>query len=175
MTIIEIESAIKRFEYYKELGEKTFSQLNEDDLFWTYNEESNSIATIVAHLTGNMLSRWTDFLSSDGEKSWRNRDDEFEKMLNSKEEILSRWQEGWTCLFTALRNLTTADLDTKVYIRSEKHSISDAIQRQLAHYPYHIGQIVFIGKMRTNMNWKSLFIPKGTSELYNLQKVNKKS
>jgi len=143
MTIIEIESAIKRFEYYKELGEKTFSQLNEDDLFWTYNEESNSIATIVAHLTGNMLSRWTDFLSSDGEKSWRNRDDEFEKMLNSKQEILSRRQEGWTCLFTALRNLTTADLDTKVYIRGEKHSISDAIQRQLAHYPSYWSNCVY--------------------------------
>lgn len=170
MNLTEIQGAIKQFEYYKQLGEKTFDQLNTEDLFWTYNEDSNSIAIIVSHISGNMLSRWTDFLSSDGEKSWRNRDTEFVETLYTKESLLLRWNEGWDCLLTTLRELKTSDLDTIIYIRGEKHSIADAIQRQLAHYPYHIGQIVFIGKMLANNNWRSLSIPKGNSQSYNDEK-----
>lgn len=168
-----IKGVIKQFEYYKMLGEKTFNQLSTQDLFWKYNEESNSIAVIVNHLSGNMLSRWTDFLHSDGEKATRNRDQEFEEVLRTKEEIINKWNQGWKILLDTLQSLTPEDLDRIVYIRNEGHTVSEAINRQLAHYPYHIGQIVFIGKMRADSNWKSLSIPKGNSEVYNAEKFSK--
>lgn len=167
-----LESVIKQFEYYKMLGDKTFSQLEENKLFWKYNEESNSIAVIVKHLWGNMLSRWTDFLTTDGEKEWRNRNDEFEENLENKEEILRKWNDGWNCLFTALKSLNEDDLSKIIYIRNQGHTVTEAINRQLAHYPYHIGQIVFIGKMAVNENWKSLSIPKGKSNSYNSEKFS---
>ncbi|MFM2224705.1 MAG: hypothetical protein RJA07_907 [Bacteroidota bacterium] len=165
-----LESVKKQFEYYKMLGDKTFSQLSDEQLFWQFNEDSNSIATIVQHLRGNMVSRWTDFLTTDGEKEWRNRDAEFENNASSRTEILSQWEEGWQCLFNALDSLTTDDLKKEIYIRNQGHSILEAINRQLAHYPYHVGQIVFIGKMVCENNWTSLSIPKGNSNSYNAEK-----
>ena len=122
---------------------------------------------IVKHLWGNMLSRWTDFLTSDGEKQWRQRDAEFENNIATREELLSKWNEGWDCLFKTLDSLTTEDLDKEIYIRNEGHSVVEAINRQLAHYPYHIGQIVFIGKMVCDNNWTSLSIPRGNSRVFN--------
>lgn len=170
MSLENIEGIKKLFAYYKMLGEKTIDQLAEQDLFWKYNEETNSIAIIVNHLAGNMLSRWTDFLHADGEKEWRNRDHEFEDIIANKNALIEKWNEGWQCLFSALNGLQESDLTRIVYIRNEGHTVLDAINRQLAHYPYHIGQIVFIGKMRMDTNWKSLSIPKGNSSKYNAGK-----
>lgn len=168
-----LSSVKKQFEYYKSVGEKTFGQLNENDLFWQYNEESNSIAIIVNHLWGNMKSRWTDFLTSDGEKDWRNRDLEFESVIKSKNEFLNKWNDGWKCLFEALNSVNEENFDTKVYIRNQEHSIIEALNRQLAHYSYHIGQIVYIGRMIKGNNWKSLTIPKGKSTEFNKEKFSK--
>jgi len=170
MTNDYLESAKKQFEYYKMLGDKTFTQLNDDQLFWQFNEESNSIAMIVKHLCGNMLSRFTDFLTSDGEKEWRNRDAEFENDILNKEELLAKWNEGWQCLFNAINPLTEQDLTKEIYIRNQGHTVTEAINRQLAHYPYHVGQIVFLGKMLCNQNWQSLSIPKGNSKNFNAEK-----
>ena len=170
MELDYLDSAKKQFAYYKMLGDKTFSQLSDDELFWQYNSESNSVAMIVKHLCGNMLSRWTDFLNSDGEKSWRHRDSEFDNDIQSREEMLLKWNEGWTCLFNTLDLLRDTDLDHVVYIRNMGHTVIEAINRQLAHYPYHIGQIVFIGKMVCNDKWISLSIPKGNSADYNTDK-----
>lgn len=173
MSLDYLNSVKKQFVYYKQLGDKTIEQLTEEQLFWQYNPESNSIATIVKHLWGNMLSRWTNFLTTDGEKEWRNRDAEFENDLTSKDEVLQKWNEGWTCFFDALNTLTDNDLSQTIYIRNMGHTVIEAINRQLAHYPYHIGQMVFIGKMMCNQNWVSLSIPKGKSETYNAEKFAK--
>lgn len=162
-----LESVLQQFNYYKSLGEKTFAQLSDEQLFWQYNAESNSVAMIVQHLHGNMLSRWTDFLISDGEKEWRNRDAEFEAAIKNREELLTKWNEGWQCLLDAVSPLTDEYLDKIVLIRAEEHTVAEAINRQLAHYPYHVGQIVFIGKMLTDDQWKSLTIPKGRSGAFN--------
>ncbi len=168
-----LNSVKKQFEYYKMLGEKTFDQLSDEQLFWQYNKESNSIATIVKHLRGNMLSRWTNFLTSDGEKEWRNREAEFDNDLTSREELLSKWNEGWRCLFDAINTLTESDLQTEIFIRNQGHTVVEAINRQLAHYPYHVGQIVFVGKMVRNHEWTSLSIPKGNSREFNADKFSK--
>ncbi len=168
-----LESVIKQFQYYKLLGDKTFEQLDDEELFWQYNTGSNSIAIIVNHLWGNMKSRWTDFLTSDGEKEWRNRDLEFESVINSRAELLEKWEEGWSCLFDALRSINENNFDTVVYIRNQGHTIVEAVNRQLAHYAYHTGQIVFIGKMVKGENWKSLSIPKGKSSEFNKEKFAK--
>jgi len=162
-----LESVIKRFLVYKALGDKTMEQLDEENLFWQYNDASNSIAIIVQHLWGNMLSRWTNFLTEDGEKEWRGRDAEFEKVINRKEELIIKWDEGWDCLFAALKSLTHDDLNKTIYIRKEPLTVIDAINRQLAHYSYHVGQMVYIGKMQLNDRWISLSIPKGNSKEYN--------
>ena len=167
-----LESVIKQFEYYKMLGEKTFVQISDEKLFWQYNEDSNSIATIVKHLWGNMLSRWTDFLTTDGEKTWRNRDAEFENDMSTKQELLEKWNEGWKVFLDTLKSLNEADLEKIIYIRNQGHSVLEAINRQLAHYPYHIGQIVFIGKMCAEQ-WSSLSIPKGNSNQFNAEKFSK--
>ena len=167
-----LESAKKQFDSYKQLGERTFIQLPGEKLIFKFNEESNSIATIVKHLHGNMLSRWTDFLNSDGEKEWRTRDKEFDNDVNSRTEILKLWDDGWKCLFTALDSLEKNDLSKIIYIRNEKHTVEDAIIRQLAHYPYHIGQIVYIGKMIIDSKWKSLSIPKNKSKEFNAAKFS---
>ena len=168
-----LESVKKQFEYYKMLGEKTFDQIPAEKLFWRINDESNSIAMIVKHLNGNMLSRWTDFLTTDGEKEWRKRDQEFNNDLKTKADLLSKWNEGWNCLFKAINPLTENDLEKEIYIRNMGHSIAEAINRQLAHYPFHIGQIVFIGKVIQNEKWISLSIPKGKSKEYNKEKFSK--
>lgn len=170
MALDYLNSVKKQFEYYKMLGDKTFAQLSEEQLFWQYNEESNSIATIVKHLWGNMLSRWTDFLTSDGEKDWRDRDAEFENDIVSKQELLDKWEEGWTCFLNTLNSLEDSDLEKTIYIRNQGHTVLEAINRQLAHYPYHIGQILFLGKMMCNDKWTSLSVPKGTSKDFNAQK-----
>ena len=162
-----LSTVIKRLKYYKDLGEKTFEQLEEKDFHFLPTSESNSIAVIVQHLTGNMLSRFTNFLTEDGEKEWRQRDDEFEIHELSKQQITDLWNKGWQCCFEALESLTENDLITIIYIRKEPLTVIDAINRQLAHYPYHIGQIIYIGRMIKNENWKNLSIPKGQSLQYN--------
>lgn len=167
-----LASAIKQFEYYKMLGEKAIAQLPDAALFWQYNEESNSIVLIVNHIVGNMLSRFTDFLTTDGEKPWRNRDAEFEDSFKSREEMMAHWNKGWDRLLTTLRDLRDEQLETVVYIRNDGHTVMEAINRQLAHYPYHIGQIVYIAKMAANEKWESLSIPRNKSGDYNTQKFN---
>jgi hypothetical protein len=162
-----LSTVIKRLKYYKELGEKTFEQLEEKDFHYLPTPESNSIAIIVQHLTGNMLSRFTNFLTEDGEKEWRQRDDEFEVHDYSKQQVIRLWDKGWECCFDALGSLTENDLLTIIYIRREPLTVVDAINRQLAHYPYHIGQIVYIGRMIKNREWKNLSIPKGQSRQHN--------
>ncbi len=165
-------SVIKQFEYYKLLAEQTFDQVPEEKLFWQYNEDSNSIATIVKHLSGNMQSRWTDIFNSDGEKDWRNRDAEFENDLQSKAEMLDTWNKGWTIFLDTLKSLSEQDLDKLIYIRNQGHTVMEAINRQLAHYPYHVGQIVFAGKLIAGEKWKTLSIAKGNSNQYNEEKFN---
>ena len=160
-------TVIRRVKYYKDLCEKALEQLDEKDLHFRPNEASNSIAIIVQHLTGNMLSRFTNFLTEDGEKEWRQRDDEFEIHSYSKQQVIDLWEKGWKCFLDALDSLTEEDLLKTVYIRKEPLTVIDAINRQLAHYPYHIGQILFIGKMIRGEKWKSLSIPKGQSLVYN--------
>jgi len=141
--------------------------LDENDLHFRPNEESNSVAIIVQHMAGNMFSRFTDFLTEDGEKEWRQRDDEFEIHNYSKQQVLDLWDKGWQCVFNALGSLTEDDLLKTIYIRKEALTVIDAINRQLAHYPHHIGQILFIGKMLKGDKWKNLSIPKGQSKAYN--------
>jgi Protein of unknown function (DUF1572) len=167
-----LPSTKKQFEYYKLLGEKTIAQVPDEKLFWQYNDDSNSIATIVKHLWGNMLSRWTDFLTADGEKEWRKRDEEFENDINTRKELMKKWDEGWACLFHALNSLGEENLSKEIFIRNMGHTVMDAINRQLAHYAYHVGQIVFIGKMVCGKNWTSLSIPKGNSKSYNAEKFS---
>jgi hypothetical protein len=164
-----LQNAIKRFKNYKDLGDKTFAQLKEEDFFFQPTSESNSIAIVIQHLYGNMMSRWTNFLTEDGEKHWRKRDEEFEVMNCSKQDLLSFWNDGWNCLLTTLESLEEGDLQKTIYIRTEPLVVMDAILRQLAHYPYHVGQIVYIGRLIHNDDWKSLSIPKakGASKAYN--------
>ncbi|MBP2832971.1 DUF1572 family protein [Aquimarina sp. U1-2] len=167
-----IKSIIKQFQYYKLLGDKTIKQLPDEKLFWQYDEHSNSIAIIVKHLWGNMKSRWTNFLTEDGEKTWRKRDTEFDDDVNIREELLLKWNEGWSCLFKALESINETNFDHPVYIRNVEHSIPEAIHRQLAHYAYHVGQIVFLGKMSIGQEWESLSIPKGQSSAYNNERFS---
>lgn len=162
-----LQTAITRLKYYKDLGDKTFEQLNDWDFHYQPNEESNSVAIIIRHVAGNMLSRWTNFLTEDGEKEWRNRDTEFETTQETKKELLERWEKGWECFLGTLESLKKKDLKKKVTIRQEELTVIDAINRQLAHYPYHIGQIIYIAKIIKNKNWKNLSIPKGQSQAYN--------
>ncbi len=157
---IYLESSITRLKYYKELGDMTFSQLDENDFYFMPNETSNSLAIIIQHMAGNMISRWTDFLSSDGEKDWRNRDAEFESQHLNKQQLLELWEKGWHRLFNTLSSLTAEDLLHKVQIRAEDHFVIDAINRQIAHYPYHIGQVIYLGKIIKDASWKNLSIEK---------------
>ncbi|WP_294208274.1 DUF1572 family protein [uncultured Chryseobacterium sp.] len=163
----------KRFQYYKSLGDRTFAQLSEEQMFWQYNEESNSIAVIVKHIAGNMLSRWTDFLTEDGEKDWRNRDEEFINTFTTKNEILESWEKGWDCLFGALDQINDENIHATVYIRGEAHSVLDAVLRQLAHYPYHVGQIIYIAKMLKDENWNSLSVARNKSQEFNAEMKSK--
>jgi Protein of unknown function (DUF1572) len=176
MTIetIFLQSAIKRLSYYKELGDNTFVQLNDADFHFQPNGTSNSIAIIIQHTAGNMLSRWTDFLTTDGEKDWRNRDTEFEEQHMNKAELIAFWEKGWQCCLGALNSLTPDDLLKTIHIRGEGLQVVDAINRQLAHYPYHVGQIIYAAKIITNSNWQNLSIARGQSDQFNNQ-MNKKA
>lgn len=162
-----VPAIIKRFKAYKDLGDKTFEQLNDDDFFFLPSSESNSIAIIIQHIYGNAISRWTNFLTEDGEKEWRRRDEEFLESGITKQDLLIRWDTAWKTIFETLEGLSDEDLHKTIYIRKEPLKVFDALLRQLAHYPYHIGQIVFIGKMLRNNKWKSLSIPKGGSKTFN--------
>lgn len=164
-----LNSAIRRLSYYKELGDKTFAQLSDAHFHFKPNEAGNSIAIIIRHVAGNMLSRWTDFLTTDGEKEWRNRDIEFEEQQLTKQQLIEFWQKGWDCCLGTLHALTEADLLKTIYIRKEGLLAIDAINRQLAHYPYHVGQIIFLAKIIKNSDWQNLSIAKGHSAQYNRQ------
>jgi hypothetical protein len=163
----------KQFEHYKLLGEKTFEQLSNEQLFSKCSAESNNIPTIVKHLSGNMMSRWTDFLVADGEKTWRNREYEFVDDIVDRTELISTWNRGWCCLFSALNSINEHNFNQPVYIRNEEHSVIEALNRQLAHYAYHIGQIVCIGKLKVGSLWISLSITPGDSEAFNQEKFSK--
>lgn len=155
-----LQSAIKRLLYYKDLGDKTLGRLNDADFHFQPNEESNSIAVIIQHLNGNMLSRWTDFLTTVGEKEWRQRDAEFELQNLSKNDLIAMWEKGWQCCINTLQSLTPDDLLKTITIRQEAMLVTDAINRQLAHYPYHVGQLIYITKILQNHQWESLSIPR---------------
>ena len=168
-----LQSAIKQFQYYRQLGDRTFEQLEDQQLFWAPNSQSNSIAVIVGHLQGNMLSRWTNFLTEDGEKAWRTRDAEFEASISDRKELVRCWNEGWNCLFEAIEELTDQDMERIIYIRNQGHTVAEAINRQLCHYAYHVGQITYLGRMQLGNRWNSLSIPKGASKAYNAAKFSK--
>ena len=162
-----LESALFEFRRYKTLGDKTFVQLSDEEIHWKHNDSDNSIALIVKHLVGNMLSRWTNFLTEDGEKSWRNRESEFENPVIAKKEMIVSWEKGWQCLFDALNGIDESNFGNQIVIRGEAHTIPQAINRQLAHYANHVGQIVFIGKMIRGQDWISPSIAKGNSQAFN--------
>jgi hypothetical protein len=162
-----LEDSLAVFRYYKKLGERAMDQVEDEHLFATLDEEANSIATIVKHITGNMRSRWTDFLTSDGEKPDRNRDSEFVDPPRTREALLKNWEDGWRLLFETLEPLTDADLTRTVTIRGESHSVMQAINRQLAHYAHHVGQIVLLAKHFACDRWQSLSVPRNKSAEFN--------
>lgn len=168
-----LSSTNKLFHYYKRLGEGAMDQLSEADLHLIPAPDSNSISIIVKHLNGNMLSRWTGFLEEDGEKDWRDREGEFEGTLVSREDVMQAWEEGWNCVFQAIDPLSAGDVKRMIYIRNEGHSVLEAINRQLTHYAYHVGQIVFLAKQILGTEFKALTIPRGGSEAYNKDKFGK--
>ena len=164
-----LRSVVKDFRLYKSLGERAMAQCPDEGLFTTLDQESNSIAIIVKHMAGNMRSRWTDFLTSDGEKPDRHRDSEFEEPPKTRAELLDLWERGWKYLFDALEPLTDADLARTVTIRTEPHSVMQAINRQVAHYAHHVGQIVFLAKhltVKATGKWDSLSVPRGQSKQF---------
>ncbi|MFJ7406322.1 MULTISPECIES: DUF1572 family protein [unclassified Lysinibacillus] len=157
---------LERFKSVKADGDKTIAQLDIEQLHWASNEESNSIAVIVKHVSGNMVSRWTDFLLTDGEKTTRNRDDEFIDSIDTKEELIAIWERGWQVFFKALHSLTKEDLLANVTIRGQQHTVIDATERQMAHYASHVGQIVYVGKQIKGDAWNTLSIPRGQSQAF---------
>ena len=161
-----LDSIKKQFMHYKKLGEQAMAQVEEERLFHAPNEDTNSIAVVVKHLRGNMLSRWTDFRTTDGEKSWRDRDGEFVNDIAGRDELLALWNEGWDCLFAAIDSIGPGELTDVIHIRNEAHTIMDALNRQLAHYPYHVGQIVYAAKQLKDGAWSSLSIPRNRSAEY---------
>ncbi len=167
-----LASVTQQFLYYKSLGEKAMEQLEPEQLFSQWGEDGNSIAMIVQHMAGNMLSRWTDLFTTDGEKEWRNRDEEFEPVLKDKEAVMKKWRQGWNCFTAVLNQLQPEDLAKTILIRNEPHTVTEAINRQLAHYPYHVGQIVFIAKTLKGHSFDSLSIPKNKSAAFNSQKFS---
>lgn len=168
-----LQSVLKEFNYYKSLGDQTIDRLDEKQLNFRPDETSNSIAVLIQHLHGNMKSRWTDFLTSDGEKTWRNRDGEFKVNNPTKEALIQLWNEGWKTLLDAIVALDEKDLNEKIYIRNMSHTVIEAINRQLTHYAFHVGQIIFIGKLILGKEWQSLSIPLNKSESYNKEKFLK--
>lgn len=162
-----LEDAIRSFRSYKRLAERALEQVNDDEFFIQIDEESNSLALIVKHIAGNQRSRWRDFLTSDGEKPDRHRDTEFELIEDTRESLMAFWEAGWRTLFEALEGLTPEDLERTVTIRGEPHTVVEAINRQLTHYPYHIGQIVFLAKHLRASEWKTLSVPRNRSAEFN--------
>jgi hypothetical protein len=162
-----LKDSLAVFRYYKRLAERAMEQVSDADLFAELGPETNSIATVVKHMSGNMRSRWTDFLATDGEKSGRNRDSEFKVPPQTRAQVLELWEQGWHCLFTAIEPLTDADLTRTVFIRGEAHSVMQAINRQVAHYQYHIGQIVLLARHFAGGRWQSLTIPREGSAEFN--------
>ena len=160
MAVQFLDSVDKIFRSAKTSGEKAIAQAPDDGLFWQYNLESNSIAMIVQHVAGNMLSRWTDFRTTDGEKEWRDRDAEFEVVLTTRAEVIARWEQGWQCLFEALASIKPDEFDLILNIRGEAHTYMEAILRQLYHYPYHVGQMVYIAKMLADEQWQTMTMPR---------------
>ena len=162
-----LEDALSLFRYYKLLAERAMAQVRDEDLFAALDEESNSIAILVKHMAGNMRSRWTDFLTTDGEKPIRNRDDEFEDPPATREQVMQLWESGWAALFAAIEPLTEADLTRTITIRGEAHSVMQTINRQLAHYPHHVGQIVLLARHFAREGWQSLSVPRRGSAEFN--------
>lgn len=162
-----IEDALAIFRQYKQLGERAMAQVTDEQLFASLDDESNSIAIIVKHMTGNMRSRWTDFLTSDGEKPTRNRDSEFVDPPAARAALMQQWEHGWACLFQAIEPLTDADLGRTVTIRGEAHSVMQAINRQLAHYPQHVGQIILLAKHYAGDRWQTLSVARNRSGEFN--------
>jgi hypothetical protein len=162
-----VEDSLTLFRYYKKLAERAMEQATDEQLFEVLDGEANSIAIIVKHMYGNMRSRWMDFLTSDGEKPDRNRDSEFEDPPATREALMNLWEQGWNYLFTALEPLSDPDMDRTITIRGEAHSVMQAINRQMGHYSYHCGQIVFLAKHFQHADWKSLTIPRGKSANFN--------
>jgi hypothetical protein len=162
-----LEDSVGVFRYYKKLAERAMEQVTDEQLFLAENEECNSIALIVKHMVGNMRSRWTDFLTSDGEKANRNRDSEFIDPPATRAELMKVWDEGWACLFGALEPLGEEDLARTITIRGEAHSVMQAVNRQLAHYPYHVGQIVLLAKQFADEKWTALTVPRNKSTEFN--------
>ena len=158
-----VEDSTAIFRYYKKLAERAMQQVRDDQLFAVLDGESNSIAIIVKHLAGNMRSRWTDFLTSDGEKPGRDRDEEFSSPPPTREALLELWEDGWQRLLGTLESLSDADLGRTITIRGEAHSVMQAINRQVAHYSYHCGQIVFLAKHLCHDRWQNLSVPRGAS------------
>lgn len=171
---IYLENVLYEFKAMKETGERAMNQIKDEDFFYQPNRDTNSIAIIIRHLSGNMLSRWTDFLTTDGEKEWRKRDEEFEEVFyTDKDDLMDRWDKGWKCVFDAVGSLTPEDLTKTIYIRKEPHTVIGAINRQLTHYSFHIGQIVYMAKYLARENWNSLSIPKGKSKEFNEKLMGK--
>jgi Protein of unknown function (DUF1572) len=167
LTTSYLRDSLSLFRYYKNLTERAMEQVTDEQLFAVLDGEMNSIAIIVKHLAGNMRSRWADFLISDGEKPDRQRDTEFESPSADRAALMKLWEDGWACVFTALEPLSDADVDRTVMIRGEPHSVMQAINRQIAHYAYHCGQIVFLAKHLQAKQWKALTVPRGKSEEFN--------
>lgn len=170
-----IQDSLSVFHYYKRLAERGMVQIRDEQLFAVLDPEMNSIAVLVKHMVGNMRSRWTDFLTSDGEKPDRDRDSEFLDPPQTRETLMTLWEQGWECLFSALEPVSDQDLSRTVTIRGEAHSVMQAINRQVAHYAYHCGQIVLLAKHHQNDKWQSLSIPRGRSDTFNRQVAAGKS
>jgi Protein of unknown function (DUF1572) len=166
-TTAYLKDSTSLFHYYKKLGEGAFAQVTDEQLFAVLDPEMNSLAVIVKHMAGNMRSRWTDFLTSDGEKPDRNRESEFEAPPQTRAEMMQLWAKGWECVFAALKPLSEEDMNRSVAIRGEAHSVMQAINRQMVHYAYHVGQIVFLAKHLQHAKWKSLSVPRGKSAEFN--------
>ncbi len=166
-----LQSALRLFKYYKSLGDTAIKRCDADKIHYKLNEESNSMALLVRHISGNMMSRWTDFMTTDGEKPWRNRDSEFADPDWDKETLIAQWEKGWAALFAAIEPLEAEDLEKIVYIRNEGHTAMEAINRQIAHYAYHVGQVVFLAKAITT-EWETLSIARNKSTDYNADKFS---
>ena len=167
-----LQGTIRLFEYYKSVTEKSINQISDKQIHEPPQSDQNSIAILMKHLAGNMISRWTNFRTEDGEKPWRNRDTEFVDDFESKKDLMDYWEKGWSVLFEAFQSITDDELDSIIYIRNDGHKLIEAIERHLAHVAYHTGQIVYLAKIFAGKKWESLSIPKGKSEEYNQKKFS---